>query len=95
MNISIKADVNTKIEDSFKIVDAISKDILKNKEKFSIKTISTISGYRKDVESRSERYPYVMYISLELYKMVPINFVDKYVTPYLSPYEDNMQRSRN
>ncbi len=94
MNISIKADVNTKIEDSFKIVDAISKDILKNKEKFSIKTISTISGYRKDVESRSERYPYVMYISLELYKMVPINFIDKYVTPYLSPYEDNMQRSR-
>jgi len=94
MNISIKADVNTKIEDSFEIVDAISQDILKNKEKFSIKTISTISGFRKDVESRSERYPYVMYISLELHKLVPVNFVDKYITPYLSPYEDNIERSR-
>ena len=35
-----------------------------------------------------------MYISLELHKLIPINFVDKYVTPYLSPYEDNIERSR-
>jgi len=94
MNISIKADVNTKIDESYVIVDAISKDILKNKDKFGIKTISTISGFRKDVESRSERYPYVMYITLELYKSVPVNFVDRYITPYLSVYNEDAQRIR-
>lgn len=94
MNISIKADINTKIEDSFLIVDTISKDLLKKKEKFSIKTVSTISGFRRDAESRSERSSYVMYISLELHKQVPVNFVDKFITPYLSPYESSEIRSR-
>ncbi|MBA1432773.1 MAG: efflux RND transporter permease subunit [Epsilonproteobacteria bacterium] len=39
-------------------------------------------------------YPYVGYISLELYKMKPQNFVDRYITPYLSFYYDETGRIR-
>lgn len=95
LNISIKADVNTKLEDSFEIVDAISKDLLKNAQELSIKTISTVSGFRRDIEGRGERYPYVMYITLELHAIMPVNFVDRYITPFLSPYEDGMKRVRS
>ncbi len=94
LKISIKADVNTKLEESFDIADFISKDLLKNKERFDIKTISSISGFRRGIESRNENYPYVMYITLELYSLVPVNFVDRYITPFLSPYGDDLKRSR-
>ena len=40
-------------------------------------------------------YPYVGYISLELQKIKASNFVDKYITPYLSFYYDSTGRVRD
>ena len=39
-------------------------------------------------------YPYVGYLSIELAKKKPLNFVDKYITPYLSFYYDDKDRIR-
>ena len=39
-------------------------------------------------------YPYVGYLSIELAKEKPSNFVDKYITPYLSFYYDEKDRIR-
>ena len=94
VNISLKADINTPIEDSYAIVNAISKDLYKLKDDIDIKTISTVAGYRRNTAGGGENYPYVMYITLELYKMVEKTFVDKYVTPYLSFYYDDSERIR-
>lgn len=94
MNISIKADVNTKVEEIFEIIKEIEKDILDKKEFFSIKHISTTAGFRKDADQKSESYPYVARISLELHKLKAQNFVDKFITPYLSFHYDKEGRIR-
>ena len=94
INISIKADINTPIEESYRVANEISKDLYKLKDKLSIKDISTVAGYRRNSGSSSERYPYVSYITLELYKLQPQNVFDEYITPNLSFYYDGSENIR-
>jgi len=94
VKISIKADENTKLEDAFKIVQSIEKDIMKNEKKFFIRSIDSVAGFRRDTGSNTEKYPYVMYMTVELQKMKDANFLDKYITPYLSFYYDDTGRER-
>ncbi len=94
VKISIKADKNTKLEDAFKIVQKIEADMIKKKDEFFIRSIDSVAGYRKDTGNNTERYPYVMYMTVELQKLKDANFLDKYVTPYLSFYYDDEGRTR-
>ena len=94
INISLKADINTPIEKSYEIVNKISKDLYDKKGIWSIKTVSSVAGWRRNTEGASENYPYVMYITLELFKLENKTFVDKYITPYLSFYYDESERIR-
>lgn len=94
VKITMKADVNTKLEDSFKIVQAIEKDLISRKDEFFIKSIDSVAGFRRDSGSNSENYPYVMYLTVELQKLKAANFLDKYITPYLSFYYDKQGRTR-
>ncbi|WP_320036333.1 efflux RND transporter permease subunit [Halarcobacter sp.] len=94
VKISIKADENTKLEDAFKIVQAIENDIMKNKDKFFVRSIDSVAGFRRDTGNNTENYPYVMYMTVELQKTKDVNFLDKYVTPYLSLYYDDEGRVR-
>ncbi|MEA2050775.1 MAG: efflux RND transporter permease subunit [Campylobacterota bacterium] len=94
IKISIKANPNTSLEESFKIVKKIEQDIIKNKEKFHIKSIDSVAGFRRDSGSNSESFPYVMYMTIELNKLEASNFLDRYITPYLSVYYDTSQRTR-
>ena len=95
INITMKADVNTTLEEAFEIVRAIENDLMKEKDKYHVKTISSIAGSRVDSGGNSESYPYVMYTTLELHKIKPMNFVDKYITPYLSFHYDEKGRTRD
>ncbi len=94
MKISLKANVNTPVEETFKLVNKIADELYKNKDKFSIKTISTTAGHRTNAEGSGENYPYVAGIDIELYKLKPSNFANKYITPYLSFYYDKKDRIR-
>lgn len=94
VNISIKLDKNTKVEESFEIVKKIEKDFLQQKERFFIKTSSSVAGYRKDSANNTENYPHTASITLELYDLAPSNFVDKYITPYLSLFYSSEGRIR-
>jgi len=94
VNISIKANINTPIEESYRISNEISKDLEKLKDKLSIQTISTVAGFRRNSGSASENYPYVSYITLELYKLKPQNVFDEYITPNLSFYYDGSENIR-
>ena len=94
VKISIKANPNTKLEDSLKIIREIEDEIMTKKDEFSIRSIDSIAGYRRDSGGNSERFPYVMYMTLELNKLKPSNLLDKYVTPYLSFYYDEEGRTR-
>lgn len=94
IRITIKANENTTLEEAFDIVSKIEADILKKKEEFFIRNINSVAGYRKDVGNNTENFPYAMYMTVELYKIKPSNFVDNYITPNLSFYYDPEGRFR-
>lgn len=94
IKITMKANKNTTLEESFDIVQAIENDIMKHESEFFIRSIDSVAGYRRDVGNNTERFPYVMYMTIELKKLKEANFLDKYVTPYLSFYYDKEGRDR-
>ena len=95
MSISLKTDINTPVEETYKKVNHIADILYKHKKEFSIQTISTIAGYRRNAAGSSENYPYVANINIELYKLKPHDFVNKYITPNLSLYYDKKDRIRD
>ena len=95
INITFKAQPTTTIEESLHIIQTLEKDILAQKEKFFVKHVSSTAGYRRSATGSAEMYPYVGYLSIELDKMKPSNFVDTYITPYLSFYYDDKDRIRD
>lgn len=95
VKITLKADANTTLEESFAIVQSIEKDLLAQQDKFFIRSIDSVAGFRRDVGNNTERFPYAMYMTVELQKLQAINFLDKYVTPYLSFYYDDEGRTRS
>ena len=95
INVTLKANINTTLEQSNIIVKDIAKELISKKDEFYISNIGTTAGYRKDSGGNTENYPYAMYITIELQKLKPQNFVDKYITPYLSFYYDKQGRTRD
>lgn len=94
VKITIKANANTTLEESFKIVSSIESDLLEKTDEFFIRNISSVAGYRKDVGSNTENFPYAMYMTVELQKLKAMNFLDNYITPYLSFQYDEEGRTR-
>ena len=94
IKISFKADENSTLEQSFEIVKSIEKDLIEQKDKFFIKSIDSVAGYRRDTGSNTERFPYVMYMTIELNDVKPSNWFDRYITPNLSFYYDDTNRTR-
>jgi hydrophobic/amphiphilic exporter-1 (mainly G- bacteria), HAE1 family len=94
VKITLKANANTTLEESFKIVSSIEADLIKHSDEFYIRNINSIAGYRKDVGNNTENFPYAMYMTVELQKLKAMNFLDKYITPALSLVYDDEKRSR-
>jgi len=95
VDITFKAKPTTTLEDSIKIVQTLERDLLENRYKFFIEHVSSTAGYRRSATGDAELYPYVGYITVELQKEKPQNFLDKYITPYLSFYYDSEGRIRD
>ena len=94
INITFKAKNTTTLEESLAIIQTIEKDLLKEKDRFFINNIISTAGFRRNATNDRERYPYVGYINIDLAKQAPNNFLDKYITPYLSLYYDDVNRIR-
>ncbi len=94
ITITLKANVNTKTEETLKYLTAIEKDLFKRKETFYIDHVGSVAGWRRDTAGNSESYPYVGQIHIELQKLKAQNFVDRYITPTLSFYYDKEGRTR-
>jgi len=94
INITLKANVNTKTEETIKYLKAIEKDLYERKDLFFISHVGSVSGWRRDSAGNSETYPYVGQITIELQKLKAQNFIDKFITPTLSFYYDEEGRTR-
>jgi len=95
VTIIFKAQPTATVEESLHIIQTLEKALLLQKERFFVKYVSSTAGYRRSATGTIEMYPYVGYISIELDKMKPSNFVDKYITSYLSFYYDDKGRIRD
>jgi multidrug efflux pump subunit AcrB len=94
ITITMKANSNTRTEDTLKYLTTIEKDLYARKDTFYIDHVGSVAGWRRDSAGNSETYPYVGQIHIELQKLKAQNFVDKYITPTLSFYYDKEGRTR-
>ncbi len=94
ISITYKASKDTSLQDSLKIVQTIENDLLKHKDEFFIDYVSSTAGYRRSAMGGAEMYPYVGYVTIYLQKKAPSNFLEKYITPYLSFYYSKEGRVR-
>lgn len=94
IDIAIRTDVNTSLQETHETLKSIQKDISEKKDDFFIQHLSSVTGWRRDGGRNSERYPYVGQIMIELHKISPLNFVDRYITPNLSFYYEKEGRIR-
>ena len=82
--ISGKLDINTPIEDTFKIAREIESTMMNHADEFAIKTTSSTSGYRRSLAGETELSNNVFYITIEMYDRIETNWVNKYVNPILN-----------
>jgi multidrug efflux pump subunit AcrB len=94
ITITMKANVNTKTEETIKYLTTIEKDLFEKKDTFYIDHVGSVAGWRRDSAGNSETYPYVGQIHIELQKLKAQNFVDRFITPTLSFYYDKKGRTR-
>lgn len=94
IKITMKANVNTKTEETIKYLKAIEKDLFDNKDRFYIEHVGSVAGSRSDAAGNSETYPYVGEMTIEFQKLKAQNVVDKFITPTLSFYYDEEGRTR-
>lgn len=82
--ISGKININTPLVDTYKISQEIEDELVKYKEEFSLKAISSIIGYRRSLSGETQRNSGVFMITMELHDRASTNFVDSYITPILN-----------
>jgi len=94
LTVTLKANVNTTNEQTLRYLRTIEKDLYENKEALYIAHVGSVAGWRRDSAGNSETYPYVGQMTIELQKLKPQNFVDRFITPTLSFYYDEKGRTR-
>jgi multidrug efflux pump subunit AcrB len=94
LTLTLKANVNTTNEQALRYLRHIEKDLYAQRDALSIAHISSVAGWRRDSAGNSETYPYVGQMTIELQKLKPQNFVDRFITPTLSFYYDEKGRTR-
>jgi len=94
VNITFKGDKNMTLEETSLIVRQIEQNLLKSKDKFFIKNVSSTAGHRRTATGETEIYPYVGNITVELYEKKPSNFFEKYISPIFSIYYETEERIR-
>ena len=65
--VTAKLDINTPIEDTFLVAREIEAELMKHAEEFSLKSVSSSTGYRRSLSGETEFNNNVFYITLELY----------------------------
>lgn len=81
--VTAKVDTNIPIEHTHKISKEIEDELLKYKEKLSIKSISATTGYRQAISNDIENGNNMIFLTLELFEKTPENILDKYINPTL------------
>ena len=82
--VSGKLDINTPIEETYEIAKKVEAELMKHGEEFSLKSISSTTGYRRSLSGESEHNNNVFYITMELYDRKDTNWINEYLNPILN-----------
>jgi multidrug efflux pump subunit AcrB len=83
-----KVDVNSKVEDTEALVTKLEDVLLKDIDKDSISSITSVTGFRLDSKNQPDVGDFYFTIFVNLHERAPSNIFDKYINPYLSPEYD-------
>ena len=87
-----KVNINNELKDTEKIVTKLEKKILKNVDKKDVSSVTSVIGFKMDAKNRAELGENMFHIFIDLHERAPVNFFDKYISPYLSiEYDPNVQ----
>ena len=89
-----KVNINNELSDTEKIVTALEKKLLENKSNQDTSSITSVIGFKMDAQNRAEIGDNLFHIFIDLHERAPVNFFDKYISPYLSIEYDKGVRIR-
>ena len=89
-----KVNINNDLQDTEKIVTKVEKEILKNVKKQNVSSVTSVIGFKMDAKNRAELGENMFHIFIDLHERAPVNFFDKYISPYLSLEYNAKVRSR-
>ena len=79
-----RVDVNSELEDTEKAVTKLEKILIKNLDKKDVSSITSVIGFKLDAKNRPEIGDNLFNIFIDLHERAPVNFFDRYISPYLS-----------
>jgi len=82
--ISGKLDINTPLEDTYNISREIEAKMMEYSDEFSLKSISSVIGYRRSLSGETQRNNSVFMITMELYDREETNWINRYINPILN-----------
>lgn len=79
-----KVDINNELTDTEQIVTKLENILLQNLGNESVASITSVVGFKMDSKNRAELGENMFHIFVDLHERAPVNFFDKYISPYLS-----------
>ena len=79
-----KVDINNDLKDTEKYVTKVEKILLEHLDKENISSITSVVGFKMDAKNRVELGENMFHIFIDLHERAPVNFFDRYISPYLS-----------
>ena len=79
-----KVNINYKLEETEKFVEIVEKELLKNIDKQSVDSITSVIGYRMNEDQTVETGENLFQIFINLHEKAPENFFDRYINPLFS-----------
>ncbi|WP_457746138.1 efflux RND transporter permease subunit [Sulfurimonas sp.] len=87
-----KVNINNELEDTEKVVSQLEQILIKNLNHEDVSSITSVIGFKMDAKSRAELGENMFHIFIDLHERAPVNFFDKYISPYLSiEYDPSLQ----
>ncbi len=79
-----KVNINYKLEETEKFVTVVEKELLKNIDKKSVDSITSVIGFRMNADQTIETGENLFQIFINLHEKAPENFFDRYINPFFS-----------
>jgi multidrug efflux pump subunit AcrB len=89
-----KVNINNELRDTEKIVTKLENIILKHVDKKDVSSVTSVIGFKMDSKNRAELGENMFHIFVDLHERAPVNFFDKYISPYLSLEYDAKVQTR-